>query len=81
MMNSIICAAGCAAAGSKDGELERARKLVRQAPRVILGDGYGGTARTAPNAVEEFHDLRHVSTITPSTLGWRSRKGGGDMAD
>ncbi|KIX92942.1 uncharacterized protein Z520_11418 [Fonsecaea multimorphosa CBS 102226] len=69
MKNTIICAAGCEATAD-DNELATARQLCLDAPGVILGylrSGQEGvTVRYAPNALEEYHDLKDVS-ISPNT--------------
>ena len=61
-MNTMICAAGCDASTRSDEELDTARRLCLEAPAVILSDEQRRRGvRTAPNAVEEFHDLKEVS--------------------
>ncbi|EXJ74750.1 uncharacterized protein A1O5_01445 [Cladophialophora psammophila CBS 110553] len=72
MKNTIICAAGCDAdaAGkgteeehdNDDDGLAAARRLCLDAPVMILGQQEGGEpVRYAPNALEEYHDLKDVS--------------------
>lgn len=72
MVNTTICAAGCAADGSgTDEEFETARQLVMEAPGVILSSGQLselGGVRTAPNAVEPYHDLNMVCLTTCLSL-------------
>lgn len=64
MMNTIICAAGCAADESgTNEEFETATQLIIEAPELILSSEQRkelGGVRTAPNAVETYHDLNGV---------------------
>ncbi len=69
MMNTIICAAGCDAKTGTDEELEVARKLCIDATGIILSEEQRKVVRTAPNAVEEYHEMKEVST-----LSWRSSR-------
>ena len=64
-INSIICSAGCDAVAGTVEELETARELCLEAPGLILSDEQQETGvRFAPNALEEYHDLKDVSLLS-----------------
>jgi hypothetical protein len=60
MMNTLICAAGCDGETGTAEELEMARKLCLEAPGMTLAGEQ--EMAVAPNAVEEYHDLKLVSS-------------------
>jgi hypothetical protein len=63
MMNSLLCAAGRHAQYGSEEEMMKARELLEEMPRMVLGkDGMKRRVTKAPNAIEDFHDLKTVSS-------------------